>query len=89
MSWRPDKDWIKHKDFNSPSSPHQGGADYDINGKFIDDLESFEQGADAMLEALRKHGVKGFLTSVGTFIPSMLKTNFLKRGYQVFIPDEE
>ena len=49
--WRPES-WIRVEDYNTPDMPHQGCGYYDITGKMIDDLDTFEQGADAMLDSI-------------------------------------
>ena len=73
MSWRPDG-WLQNRKLNSGlavSHPHLSGELW----------SAYEQGAAAMLEALRREGLKQRRMSISK--------NKLVEGYEVFIPDEE
>lgn len=79
-TWRPD-DWKHYESWDSPVFPHQGGAWYDNTGKLIEDMDSFEAGADAMLRALREKGRR-------TVIEKPAAYNEAITGVTVFIPDD-
>ncbi len=86
--WRPDC-WKRYESYNSSAFPHQGGLNFDVNGKTIIDDDSFEQGASAMLKALRERGhhVDGdaSFTSVGEHCTL---SNHENTGNYVFIPND-
>ncbi|MDD5338461.1 MAG: hypothetical protein PHG35_03495 [Dehalococcoidales bacterium] len=82
MNWRPD-DW---KEIKANESPR----------KFVTCDSSYEAGADAILRALRKTGVKTIIKGqpgTGSVQMSGRSADILfppdSAGYMVFIPDEE
>ena len=60
-------------------------------GQIADDYATFEAGADAMLEALKKKGTKVEDAEDGFSVrlPDIKFLHGIKRGTLVFIPDDE